>query len=204
MRAQEAYGHYYSGDFAEAIAVAQHAQRLVERRPCVGAVLAAALEARAHAARGDRESTRPVLGRAEVLLSFLDDAVVADSAFGYTEAQLRFHEGNAFTHLHETALAWSAQQRALELAPPGDYMDRTLVLLDRAQCLAQDGELDGALSCVTGALGSLSERQRQGIITARARTALAALPPPQRALPAVRELRDLLTEPRRSNYLWSL
>ena len=196
VRALEAYGHYYSGDFAEAVVVAQHAQRLVSRTPCVGAVLAAALEARAHSARGDHDSIRTTLERAEVLLSLLDDALVTDSAFGYTEAQLRFHEGNAFTHLHDTALAWPAQQRALELCPSGDYMDRTLILLDRADCLAHDGELDGALLCMTGALGNLSERQRQGIITARARTTLAALPPAQRALPAVREFRDLLTEPR--------
>ncbi|MCA1706544.1 MAG: helix-turn-helix domain-containing protein [Actinobacteria bacterium] len=196
VRAQEAHGHYYSGDFAEAVAVAQHAQHLVSRTPCVGAVLAAALEARAHAARGDHHSTRTTLERAEVLLSLLDDAVVTDSAFGYTEAQLRFHEGNALTHLHDTALAWPAQQRALELCPFGDYMDRTLTLLDRADCLAHDGALDGTLLCMADALGSLSERQRQGIITARARTTLAALPPTQRGLPAVRELRDLLVKPR--------
>ncbi len=131
-----------------------------------------------------------------MLLSLLDYALVTDSAFGYTEAQLRFHEGNAFTHLHNTALAWPAQQRALELCPSGDYMDRTLTLLDRADCLAHDGELDGALLCMTDALGNLSEHQRQGIISARARTTLAALPPAQRALPAVREFCDLLTEPR--------
>ena len=196
VRAQEAYGHYYSGDFAEAITVTQHAQHLVSRTPCVGAVLAAALEARAHAARGDHEATRVALGRAEVLLSFLDENVVTDSAFGYTEAQLRFHEGNAFTHLHATVLAWSAQQKALELCPAADYMDRTLTLLDRTQCLAQDGELEGALLCTTGALSDLDERQRQGIIATRARATLAALPPAQRALPTVRELCDLLTEPK--------
>lgn len=196
VRAQEAYGHYYSGGFDEAIAVAQHAQHLVNRTPSVGAILAAALEARAHAARGDHAGTRAALGRAEVLFSFLDEGAVTDSAFGYTEAQLRFHEGNAFTHLHDTALAWRSQQQALELCPAGDYMDRTLTLLDRAQCLAQDGELDGALLVMTGALSSLTEWQRQGIIIERARTTLAVFPPAQRALPTVRELRDLLTEPR--------
>lgn len=200
VRAQEAHGHYYSGDFAEAIVVAQHAQHLASRTPCVGAVLAAALEARAHAARGDHRSTRTALANAEMLLSLLDDTVVTDSAFGYTEAQLRFHEGNAFTHLHDTALAWSAQQRALTLCPAGDYMDRTLTLLDRADCLAHDGELDGALLCMADALGSLSERQREGIITARAQTTLAALPPMQRSLPAVHELRDLLADPERPNH----
>src|SRR2546430_9340131 len=45
--AQEAYGHFYSHDPAEAVNVAQHAQAVVPVTPCVGAVLAAALEARA-------------------------------------------------------------------------------------------------------------------------------------------------------------
>jgi len=84
------------------------------------------------------------------------------------------------------------------LCPAGDYMDRTLTLLDRADCLAYDGELDGALLCMADALGSLSEHQRQGIITARAQTTLGALPPTQRALPAVHELRDLLADPERT------
>ena len=75
-------------------------------------------------------------------------------------------------------------------------MNRTLTLLDRTQCLAQDGELEGALLCISGALSSLNRRQRQGIITARARATLAALPPAQRALPTVHEPRDLLTEPK--------
>jgi len=42
VRAQEAYGHYYSGDLLGAIGVAQHAQALSSQIPSVGAVLAAA------------------------------------------------------------------------------------------------------------------------------------------------------------------
>jgi transcriptional regulator with XRE-family HTH domain/uncharacterized protein YukE len=204
VRAQEAYGHFYSSDLSEAIDVAQHAQSLAGPTPCVGAVLAAALEARAQAALAREQETHAALGRAEAMLSRLDDASTGTSAFHYNEAQLRFHEGNALTQLHDTARAWPAQQRALELCPASDYMDRTLTLLDRADCLAHDHELDGALVCVTAALEPLSGRQRQGIIAGRARATLAALPPGQRALPAVRELHDLLADPREASSLWSL
>jgi transcriptional regulator with XRE-family HTH domain len=204
VRAQEAYGHFYSGDHTEAIDVAQHAQSLADSTPCIGAVLAAALEARAQAALAREQETGAALARAETMLSRLDDASTGTSAFNYNEAQLRFHEGNALTQLHDTARAWPAQQRALELCPASDYMDRTLTLLDRADCLAHDHELDGALVYVTNALEPLSDRQRQGIITARARMTLAALPPAQRERPAVRDLHDLLTDAREAPSLWSL
>jgi transcriptional regulator with XRE-family HTH domain/uncharacterized protein YukE len=204
VRAQEAYGHFYSSDLTEAIDVAQHAQSLADPTPCIGAVLAAALEARAQAALARERETHAALARAETMLSRLDDASTGTSAFHYNEAQLRFHEGNALTQLHDTARAWPAQQRALELCPASDYMDRTLTLLDRADCLAHDHELDGALAYVTNALEPLSDRQRQGIITARARTTLAALPPAQRERAAVRDLHDLLTDPREASSLWSL
>lgn len=73
VRAQEAYGYYYSGDLGEAVAVAQHAQALAGRTPCVGVALAAALEARAHAALGQARETRDALTRAETVLATLDD-----------------------------------------------------------------------------------------------------------------------------------
>jgi transcriptional regulator with XRE-family HTH domain/uncharacterized protein YukE len=192
VRAQEAYGHFYSGDLTEAIDVAQHAQTLGGPRPCVGAVLAAALEARAQAVRGRQQETRATVARAEMMLSRLNDTVTGTSAFSYNEAQLRFHEGNAMTHLHDTAEAWRAQQRALALCPASDYMDRTLVRLDRADCLAHDGDVAGALTTTTDALVRLTADQRQGIISTRVLTTITALPADQQARPAVRDLHDLL------------
>lgn len=123
MRAQEAYGHYYSGDLTEAVHVAQHAQVLSGQVWSVGAVLAAAFEARAQAALGRADATCSALQRAETCLSHLDAGSIGTSAFDYNEAQLRFHEGNAFTHLHDTSAAWQAQERALLLCPASDYMD---------------------------------------------------------------------------------
>lgn len=192
-RAHEAYGHYYSGNLTEEIHVAQHAQELSGKVPSVGAALAAALEARARAALGQAEATRSALQRAEACLSHLGAGSIGTSAFGYNEAQLRFHQGNAFTHLHDTSSAWQAQRQALSLCPTNDYMDRTMIQLDRAHCLAYDGDVTGAVAIVVEATTSLTGQQRHGIIAARVRETIAILPPQHRALPAVRDLHDLLT-----------
>ena len=72
--AQEAYGHFYGHDLAEAVAVARQAQDLAGRS--VGSALAAALEARAHAVRGDPKQTHKALAQAEETLGFLDCGLV--------------------------------------------------------------------------------------------------------------------------------
>lgn len=193
--AQESYGHFYSDDLIEAVHVAQHAQAVVSATPCVGAVLAAALEARAQASRGQAEETRSALRRAETILASLDINADTPSAFAYNEAQLRFHESNALTHLGDTTAAWAAQDRALELVAPADFMDRAFTQLDRAMCLAIDGDASGAATYTLETVLSLSEPERQGIINGRARQIIAALPVHQRALPSVRDLRDLVMLP---------
>jgi hypothetical protein len=124
--AQEAYGHYYSGDLLEAVDVA------------------------------------------------------------------RFHEGNAYTHLHDVPAALKAQDRALELCAPGDYTDRAMTRLDRARCLTDTGDMSAALAYATETLTTLTERQRQGIITLRGYEVLNGLPKVQKVLSAARDLRDLL------------
>ncbi|MGH3814097.1 MAG: helix-turn-helix domain-containing protein [Pseudonocardiaceae bacterium] len=161
-------------------------------RPSVGGALAAALEARVQAALGHQQETRSALGHAETCLSHLDVSAIGTSAFDYSEAQLRFHEGNTFTHLHDTSAAWQAQEIALALCPASDYMDRTMTKLDRANCLAHDGDVTGAVAVMVEAATPLTDQQRQGIIAAQVRETIAALPPQHHALPAVRDLHDLL------------
>jgi tetratricopeptide (TPR) repeat protein len=190
--AQEAYGHFYSGDLDSALKTAQQAQSLTRRTPLVGAALAAALEARALAACGRVRETRAALGRAETVLSGLEPASVTASAFGYTESQLRFHEGNAYTRLRDTRRALPAQERALELCPPGDYTDWALTRLDRASCLSQDGDAAAAVDYASETVTRLRTAQCQGIISLRARELVRALPAGYRAEPAVREFETLL------------
>jgi transcriptional regulator with XRE-family HTH domain len=190
--AQEAYGHYYSADMMEAVDVARHAQELGGKQPSVGAALAAALEARAHAAMGNREDTRAALARAEEITARLDGAALVPSAFGYNEAQLRFHAGSALTHLHEVKDAIVAQDRALELCMPGDYTDWAMTRLDRAECLTYSDETSDALAYAAETIGNLTMEQRKGIITLRGQEILDGLPRQRQALPAARDLRELL------------
>lgn len=192
--AHESYGHYYSGDLQEALDTAQHAQDLVTRIPCVGSALAAALEARINAIMGRQRETREAIACAEKVLSLLVGDDLIPSAFGYNEAQLRFHEGNAYTHLRETNLAFNAQDRALELCGRDDYTDWALTRLDRATCLTYMNEIPSGITYATETLNALTYPQRQGIIALRGRDVLRALPPGEQKRPEARELRDVLMD----------
>lgn len=192
--AQEAYGHYYSGDRLEAIDVARHAYEVV-RVPCTGAALAAALEARAHATMGRHQETREALGRAENMLSRLDGDALIPSAFGYNEASFRFHEGNAYTHLRDVKSAFKAQERALELTVRDDYADWVMTRLDRAQCLMFAGDITGGLEFAAETVASLTDPQRQGIVTLRGREVMEALPEKAKKLMAAHAFRELLMFP---------
>lgn len=192
--AHESYGHYYSDDLQEALGVAQHAQHLVRCIPCVGSALAAALEARICATMGRQRETREALARAENVLSSLGGDDLIPSAFGYNEAQLRFHEGSAYTNLQETTLALKAQDRALELCGRDDYTDWALTRLDRATCLTYMSEIASGINYAMETLDALTFSQRQGIIALRGRDILRALAPGEQKRPEARELRDVLMD----------
>ncbi|QDY12011.1 helix-turn-helix domain-containing protein [Micromonospora sp. HM134] len=194
--AQEAHVYYYSADFRETVNLARHAQDVAGPEASVGTVLAAAIEARALAAMGKREETRAALGHAEGLLSRLEGDSLSASAFGYNEAQLRFHEGNAYTRLRVVDAALAAQDRALELCSPGDYTDWALTRLDRAICLTRMGQASDAVESLAETIGSLDGAKRQGIIAERARIALDGLPPTQRSSSTARDLRAALADVR--------
>ncbi|MEU4194884.1 hypothetical protein AB0E69_23500 [Kribbella sp. NPDC026611] len=201
MLAQEAYGHFYSNDLYEAIAVAQRAQEVSSVPGGVGAPLAAALEARAHAVVGDRQATAAALGRAEELVSHLSGDALLASAFGYNEAQLAFHAGSAYTRLGDLPAAFAAQERALVLCAPGDYTDRAMTRLDRAACFVVDGDVTASAQEIAGTLLGLDDEQRRGIIDGRAREVIGEMSATQRQLPVVRELHDLVRPTREDDLL---
>lgn len=189
--AQEAHGHYYSGDLLEAIDVARHGYE-VSQAPSAGAALAAALEARAQATLGRAKETRNALERAEEALSDLDGDALIPSAFGYNEASFRFHEGNAYTHLRDVKSAFKAQERALELCQPDNYTDWAMTRLDRAQCLIYAGEITEGLDYAFETITSVAAPKRKGIISLRAQTVVQTVPEKARNLPAARNLGELL------------
>ena len=194
VRAHEAYVHYYAGNLPEAVTVARHAQVLAGKTDCVGVPLAAALEARAVAMLGRSREVEPALDRAKLALARLDVESLAPSAFGYNEAQLYFHEGNAHTHLGNTKRALAAHESALSLYPYSDFLDRALVRLDTAACFAKEGDGPQAMAVANDALQQLSVEQRQGLIILRGHEVLQSLTRQQRALPIACDFQDLLVD----------
>lgn len=192
VRSQEAYAHFYSGDLITAIAVAKNAQTLSAHHPGVGVALAAALEARAHAALGHKGEAIAAVGRAEAALSVLGNTSLIPSAFGYNEAQLRFHQGSALTRLPRTDEATKALNQALSLYPENDYMDRALVKLDLAACLLEMHDMPGAVIGAETAVLELEESKRDVLILGRVKELVVAIPARERQSRAARGLQDVL------------
>jgi tetratricopeptide (TPR) repeat protein len=114
---------------------------------------------------------------------------------GYAESQFRFHQGSAYTRLGDTRAALAAQERALAICPADDFTDRALTRLDRAACLAHDGNPTAAVAYAIETLTRLTADQSEGVIALRAQELITTLPPKVRLAPAVRELRELLPSP---------
>ena len=192
VRAQDAYTSYYAGSLTTAVALAQAAQAAAANVPCAGAALASALEARAQASLGNEVAAHAALGRTMTTLERLAPDERTRSAFGYDEAQLYFHAGNTLTHLHNTSGAWEAQQEALALYPQNDYMDRALINLDRATCLAFDGDISEAVNHASRTMLELTVDQRKGLITSRARDIVKDLTSRQRALRSTQDFLEII------------
>ncbi|MFJ4686003.1 helix-turn-helix domain-containing protein [Streptomyces sp. NPDC088789] len=193
--AQEAYQAYYSGDLYCALELATRAQTLAGGLPCVGPALAAPLEARARARLSDAANALRALDTAETALARLPAGDQIGSAFGYSESQLRFHAGNALTHLGTTARARVELARAAELYPASERMDRALVALDTAMCTAADGDPAAAADQAARTLVALAPEHRTALIIYRARQVADTVPPGAREVHEVRALREILAPP---------
>ncbi|MFK0173445.1 helix-turn-helix transcriptional regulator [Streptomyces sp. NPDC090306] len=193
--AHESYQSYYSGDLSTAVELANRAQQLAGGLPCVGPALAAPLEARAHARFGNSAATRTALAAAETALDRLPQEDQIGSAFGYSESQLRFHAGNALTHLGETGRAREELARATDLYPVTERMDRALVQLDQAVCTVLDGDPPAAADLAARTIVSLAPEHRTALIIFRAREVATTVPPGAQQVHEVRALRELLALP---------
>ncbi|WP_431968801.1 helix-turn-helix domain-containing protein [Actinacidiphila sp. bgisy160] len=194
MYAQEAYQLYYGGDLHGAVELAARARHYAGGLPCVGAALAAPLGARALAQLGHGEETAAALEAAEAALERLPAEQRIGSAFGYSEAQLAFHSGNAWTHLGNVPRAAEQHERALGLYPDSDHTDRTLIRLDQAMCRAHDGDAATAAALATETIVTLPPAHRSALIIYRAREVAARVPETQ-AVSEVRVLREILALP---------
>ncbi|RAY11938.1 XRE family transcriptional regulator [Actinomadura craniellae] len=165
----------YYGDPPEALILARKAQDLAGRAPGVAAAMAPAVEARALGmlALQGRSDTVPAarraLVRARAVFDRLPQPCTTDLAFGFTERQLAFYEGDTFTALGDHRRGEEALSRALTLYAATDRVDRTLVRLGRAACRLHAGDPDAALSAAREAIIELPVEHRSDILLHRAR-----------------------------------
>ncbi len=199
---REALVPLYYGDPAEACALARAGAGLAGRNVCVAAAMAPVLEARALArAAARRGGTAKVQGlrRVSALLDHAHDALGrlpsgerGDTAFGYTERQLLFHEGDTLVTLGHGQGAERALTRALRLYSADEILDRSLATLGLAQCRLEAGEPEEALRLSRETLLSVPREHRSEIMVRAARSLGESVAGRHGEFRAVREYREAL------------
>jgi tetratricopeptide (TPR) repeat protein len=198
VASREALVPLYYGDPREAAAMAGTAIDLAGRYPCVAAVMAPVVEARALArlaGAGRREAltrARAALDRARDALGDLPDEDRADTAFGYTERQLFFHEGDTLVALGDCQGAERAFAHALRQYSPAEFLDSSLVTLGQARCLLAADEPEEALRLSQQTLLGLDREHRTEIVVQAARALGKSAAVRHADLPAVRAYREAL------------
>jgi hypothetical protein len=161
ITARESLVPLYYGDAREALNLAKKSRDLAGATPCPAQAMAPVVEARALAMLSGTDSKKEVvdqakraLARARNAFSHMKSHEQEDVAFGYTEKQLYFYQGDVLTKLGQTLEAEVVLDQAL-----GKYedhiLDQTLIRLDQAQCRLIDGDLGEALQIGTKALRML-------------------------------------------------
>jgi tetratricopeptide (TPR) repeat protein len=198
VAAREALVPLYYGDPGEALALANSAADLAGHQPSVAGVMAPAIAARAMArmagygSRRALDQARDLLDRAHDAVDDLPASDRADTAFGYTQRQLFFHEGDALLALGDGQRAARSFARALSGYRPGEFLDRSLIVLGQARCLLEAGEPEQALRLSQNALLGLDREHRPEIVLRAARLLGRLVAARHAGLPAVREYREAL------------
>jgi len=191
----------YFGDPREAADLAAAAADLAGRQPCAAAVMASVVRARAHArlVSPGQSGRRTALERARASLDHALDALPdlpanqrADTALGYTERQLHFHAGDILVTLGDWQAAHRAFDRADELYPGSEVLDRALVAFGQARCLLAADEPDQALALGRDVLTGLPAEHRTAVIRQVARSFGRDAAGRDRRLPALAGYREAL------------
>lgn len=198
---REALVPMYYGDPREALHLARKAQDLAGRAPSVAAAMAPAVEARALgqlALRGRSDaapSARRALVRGRSVFDQLSKNQTSDLAFGFTDRQMAFYEGDTFTNLGEHKHGDEVLSHALTLYAPTDWVDLTLVRLDRAACKLHAGHPNAALDAGEEAIYDLPEEHRSDILVHRARQLGAAVVARHGEIPRLKSFYEALSGP---------
>jgi transcriptional regulator with XRE-family HTH domain len=201
---REAFVPLYYGDASEACTLARAGAGLAGRNPCVAGVMAPVLEARSLAriaarreSAGKRQALRRVnslLGHAQEALTRLPASELADPAFGYTERQFLFHEGDTLVTLGAHQGADRAFTRALSLYTRDEILDRSLVTLGLARCRLEEDEPEEALRLSREMLLGVPREHRSEIMVRAARSLGDSVACKHGEVRAIREYREALVE----------
>jgi transcriptional regulator with XRE-family HTH domain len=199
---REALVPLYYGDPVEASVLARAGAGLAGRHPCAAGVMAPVLEARAlawaAARREDASSAsalrqaRSLLGPAHQALDRLPAAERGDTAFGYTQRQLLFHEGDTLVMLGDHRGAEQAFTWSLDLYAPDEILDRSLISLGRARCRLEADEPEEALRLGLDTLLAVPPGYRSEIMMRAARSLADTVAVRHGGQRAVREYREAL------------
>ncbi|WP_283137838.1 XRE family transcriptional regulator [Rhizohabitans arisaemae] len=172
--AREALVPLYYGDPREALTLAKKSKDLAGQTPCAAQAMAPVVEARALAmlsgsGRKDVvDQAKRALSRARAAYAQMTPSEKDDSAFGYTERQLYFHQGDALVKLGQAMEADFLLEQALAKYGPHEWLDRTLIGFDRAKCKILEGDVDEALELGQRTVESLAYEYRTDIVMRRA------------------------------------
>lgn len=164
LAVRSATASLYYGVPSTAYARAVEARTILGDNASPSRVRALLVEARALARMGRTAEALPLLRQAEDDFGRLSPDECSNTAFGFTQRQFYFAAGNAWTHLRCSREAWNLQNRALGSYSPDEYLDPCLVRLDRASCLARDGDIVESYHVAGKALLSLPEGHQTGMI----------------------------------------
>ncbi|HEY7429912.1 MAG TPA: XRE family transcriptional regulator [Streptosporangiaceae bacterium] len=199
---REALVPLYYGDPREACAMARAGVGLAGGPPSVAGTMGRMVEARSVArnARRHHDMVRTqALRRVQTLLCHAHEAQCrlpadtrGDTAFGYTERQLLFHEGDALVTFGEHHGAEKAFTRALRLYSHDEVLDRSLVELGLARCRLEADEPEEALRLSQDTVLGVPREHRSEILVRAARSLGDCVAGRHGDLHAVREYRDAL------------
>lgn len=194
IRREQAVKGFYDGSSpARVLALSDKALALAGDRVCPGTAGALAARAQALARCGRRDDAAAALRAVNTITERMPDRWLADeSMFGWPEHRLRHAESFVYTEIGDVGRATAAHDRALEIYPATQAINRAMVQMHRAACLVGDGHIGTGLRYATESLDALPAEQHSQLLYSVARRAVAKLPPQERHRPEANDLRDRL------------
>ena len=151
------------------------------------------------AADGDSPSERQAdvdrrLNRARAAFAQMSASERENPAFGYTERQLYFYQGDVLVRLGQTVEAEVILEQALHKYQKEDLLDQTLIRFDKALCRLLEGDVEGALDLGIDAIEQIEKEFRTELLLRPAYDLIKKIQTKYGELPKLPSFRELLAE----------